>query len=79
MKIMPCIKVLAIIIHKRYLIDNNLVDTYAPENLCIEYTFLHIGGEDNKQLTKILFKVRDVATYLIRGRSQVIVSLLHKV
>jgi len=79
MKSMPCIKIPALIIHKRYLIDNNLVDTNVPENLCVECTFLQVGGEENKLFTKTLFKVRDVATYLTRGRSQVIVSLLHKV
>ena len=78
-KSMPCIKIPALIIHKRYLTKNNLIEPNVPENIYVECTFLQVGGEENKQFTKILFKVRDDATYLTRGRTQVIVSLLHKV
>ena len=79
MKSMLCSKIPALIIHEIYLVNNNLVDPNIPENFCVEYTFLQIGGKENNQFSKTLFTVRDIATYLMRVISQVIVSLLDKV
>ena len=77
--IMSCNHTPALVIHKRYLIDNTLVGPNVPENLYIGCTFLQVRRRQNKQYTKTYFKVRDVVTYLTRGKSQVILHLLHTI
>ena len=56
----PCV-----IIHKRDMIDNNVVNPKAPDHICVECTLLEPGGKEHIWITLALFKVRDVAVYLI--------------
>ena len=51
MKSMPCSKTPALIICKRYLIENNLVDPNVTDFCCVGYTILQIGGEENNKFT----------------------------
>ena len=46
-------------------------------NLCLECTFLLKGGEEDIRFTKALYRARDVATYVQKTKSNLVVSLLH--
>ena len=77
MKNFPTIRLPALIIHKKYLIEDNLVENKVSSNLCLECTFLLDGGEEDIRFTKVLFKAQDVAAYVQKTVSNTIVSLLH--
>ena len=79
MKSFPKARLPAVILHKKYLINNNLVFNLSPDNLCIECTFLKVGGEEDINFTKALFHAKDVARYVQKTLTNVVVSLLHKV
>ena len=64
MKNFPTIRLPALIIHKKYLIEDNLVENKVSSNLCLECTFLLDGGEEDIRFTKVLFKTQDVAAYV---------------
>ena len=76
MQSFPRARLPAVILHKRYLIDKDLVDPDNHENYGIECTFLLVGGEEDPRYTLQLFKVGDVATYLVRNQANVVISLL---
>ena len=77
MKNFPNIRLPALIIHKKILIEENLVEKKMASNLCLECTFLMEGGEEDIRFTKVLFKAQDVAGYIQKTVSNTIVSLLH--
>ena len=68
-----------LILHRRYLIDDKIVEPMNPDNFCIECTFIKEGGEEDIRYRKVLFHVRDVVAYVSKTKSSMIVSLLHKV
>ena len=78
MKNFPKKRLPAVILHKRYLIQDNLVNNKVPDNLCIECTFLKKGGDEDINCTKLLFLAKDVATYVQRTTTNLVVSLLHR-
>ena len=77
MKNFPNIRLPALIIHKKYLIDDNLVEKKMASNICLECTFLMEGGDEDIRFTKVLFKAQDVVGYIQKIVSNTIVSLLH--
>ena len=77
MKSFPKFRLPALIIHKRYIIQENLVKKKVSSNLCLECTFLLTGGEEDFRYTKILFRAQDVAAYVQKTVSNTVVSLLH--
>ena len=77
MKNFPNIRLPALLIHKKYLIDDNLVEKKKASNLCLECTFLMEGGDEDIRFTKVLFKAQDVVGYIQKTVSNTIVSLLH--
>ena len=79
MKSFPKFRLPGVIIHKRFLISENVVPKLVTENLCIECTFLVKGGEEDIRFTKLLFSAKDVATYVQKTASNIVVSLLHLV
>jgi len=66
----------AVILHKRFMINNKVVDPDHPNNYCIECTFLLPGGEEDPRFSRVLFRVGDVAAYVTKSKSNVVVSLL---
>ena len=71
-------KVPGLIIHKRLLVDNTLVEPLTPNNLCIECTILLPGGEEDPNFTLVLFLASDVGAYLTRNKMNLVVSLLQR-
>ena len=49
----------------------------TPDNICDEYVFLKPRGEDDINFTLAVFKVRDVAAYLTKTKSNLVMFLLH--
>ena len=79
MKSFPKYRLPGLIIHKRFLISENVVPKLVTKNLCIECTFLVKGGEEDIRFTKLLFSAKDVATYVQKTASNIVVTLLHLV
>ena len=75
----PKYRLPGLIIHKRFIIKENVIPKLVTENLCIECTFLVKGGEEDIRFTKNLFHVKDVSTYIQKTASNIVVSLLHLV
>ena len=67
----------ALVIHKKYLVQENVVNKTVPSNICLECTFLMTGGEENLRYAKTLFRAQDVAAYVQKTASNTVVSLLH--
>ena len=78
MKNFPRSRLPAVILHKRFFTNNKLVKKHSADNLSIECTFIKVGGEENEEYKKVLFKAKDVACYVQKTSSNVVVSLLHK-
>ena len=78
MKSFPKFRLPGLIIHKRFVINENIVQKMVPGNLCIECKFLVKGGKEDLRYTKALFRAKDVATYVQKTKSNLIVSLLHR-
>ena len=78
MKSFPKSRIPGLIIHKRFLINKDLICSNPKDNLCVECTFLEKGGDENLQLTKTLFCAKDVSWYIQKTKSNLIVSLLHR-
>jgi hypothetical protein len=66
----------ALVIHSRFLITSNLVNQFTPENICLECTILHGEGTEHPGYTQQLFKIACIAAYIIRSKSNIIVSQL---
>ncbi len=66
----------ALVIHSHYLIPSNLVIQYTLENICLECTILHDEGTEHPGYTQQLFKIACVAAYVIRSKSNLILSQL---
>ena len=66
----------ALVIHSRYLITRNVVNQFTPENICLECTILHGEGTEHPSYTQQLFKIACIAAYIIRSKSNLIVSQL---
>ena len=79
MKSFPKYRLPGLIIHKRFLISENVIPKLVTKNLCIECTFLVKGGEEDIRFTKLLFSAKDVATYVQKTASNIVVTLLHLV
>ena len=56
----------AVILHKRYMIDKNMIEPGQSDYYCIECTFLLIGGEEDLRYTLVLFRVGDVTAYVTK-------------
>ena len=78
MKNFPKRKLPAVILHKKFITQNNVVKNLSSDNVCIECTFLKVGGEEDIEFTKVLFHAKDVARYVQKTMSNVVVSLVHK-
>jgi hypothetical protein len=66
----------ALVIHSRYLITSNLINQFTPENICLECTILHEEGTEHPSYTQQLFKIACIAAYVIRSKSNLILSQL---
>ena len=66
----------AIIIHKRYLIDNSLILPNLPENFCLECTILHNGGVEHEMYTLTLFTLGSVSQFIQRSKQNIVISEL---
>ena len=66
MKSFPRGTLLAVILHKRYMIDKNMIEPGQSDYYCIECTFLLIGGEEDSRYTLVLFRVGGVAAYVTK-------------
>ena len=66
----------AVILHRRYMIDKNMIEPDQSDNYCIECTFLLIGGEEDPRYTRVLFRVGDVGAYVTKNQLNVVLSLL---
>ena len=75
----PKFRLPGLIIHKRFIINENVIQKLVTEILCIECTFLVKGGEEDIRFTKNLFHVKDVGTYIQKTASNIVISLLHLV
>ena len=62
-----------LVIHRRLLIDNTVVNLDSPENYCLECTVLHNGGEEHQMYTKALFHLGAVCKYIGASLSSIIV------
>ena len=77
MKTFPKSRIPGLIIHKRFIINKDVICNDPKDNLCLECTFLLKGGEEDIRYTKALFRAVDVARYVQRTKSNLVVSLLH--
>ena len=74
---LPALKeIKALVIHSRYLITSNLVNRFTTENICLECTILHHEGREHPRYTQQLFKIACVAAFVIRSKSNLIISQL---
>jgi len=78
LKSLPRGNMAALILHRRLLINENLVDPVQPNNYCVECTILVDGGEEDSRYRLVLFKIGDVSAYVTKSKTNLVVSLLDK-
>jgi hypothetical protein len=66
----------ALIVFQRYFIDSSLDSPEFTANYCVECTILHQGGQENPVYTKALFSVGCITTYVVRSKTNIVISLL---
>ena len=64
-----------VVVHRRYMATQNIVQRNSPENLCLECTVLKGGGE-NELFTRVLFKVPAVNAYINRSKTNIVICEL---
>ena len=78
LKSLPRGNMAALILHRRLLINENLVDPVQPNNYCVECTILVDGGEEDPRYRLVLFRIGDVSAYVTKSKTNLVVSLLDK-
>ena len=66
----------ALIIFQRYFIDCSLDSPEFTANYCVQCTILRQGGQENPVYTKALFSVGCITTFVVRSKTNIVVSLL---
>ena len=66
----------ALIIFQCYFIDQSLDSPEFTANYCVECTILHQGGQENSVYTKALFSVGCITTFIVRSKTNIVISLL---
>ena len=67
-------KMKALILHRRLAIAITVMEEQLPTNICIECTFLGIGGVPNPDLTLKLFSVGVIVSYILNSATNLIGS-----
>ena len=65
----------ALIIHRRMIIDTNIVNHVNTYNLCCECTLLKEGGEINELEAKVLYHVKDICCYVTKNKDNLFVCM----
>jgi hypothetical protein len=66
----------ALVIFQRYFIDHTLDSPEFTGNYCVECTILHQGGQENPNYTRQLFSVGCITTFVVRSKTNIVISLL---
>ena len=62
----------ALVIHRRLAIAVTVMEEQLPTNICIECTFLGVGGVPNPDLTLQLFSVGVIMKYICKSDNNLI-------
>jgi hypothetical protein len=66
----------ALVIHRRFLINQFLVNPLTPENICLECTILHEHGIEHPGYTCVLFDVDCVSAFITKNQTNLILCQL---
>ena len=69
----------ALVIHKRYIIDQNITNVTCASNLCCECTLLREGGNIEHGQHRVLYHIRDISSYVTRRQDNLVVCLCYGV
>lgn len=69
-------KMMALVIHKKYYIENYYSQTVDSKNICVECTWIVEGGYEHPTYKKSLFTAEVIQAHVTRTKTNLIVSLL---
>jgi hypothetical protein len=68
-----------VVIHRRYMVNSNLVQVEISENICLECTILTEHGVEHERYTKQLFNVECMSAHIVRNKTNLIMVQLDEV
>jgi hypothetical protein len=72
-------EITGIVIHRRYLVNSNLLEVNIAENICLECTIITEQGSDHPNYTKQLFNIECMSADIIRNKTNIIMVQLDEV